>query len=228
MQPTVVLRVSIAVVVGYWIASVLLEFARAGGAAPPESVTEILRYVLVETAVVVVAASLLLRGAGEKLSDLLRAGPSPLRSTLRSVGYALAMFAVIGVVIPTIRANLPASHAEVAPPIAGLFHNRRELPLWALAAVIGGGFCEELTRAFVLTRFERVFARPGLVFAFVVDSIVFGVHHLYLGAWNAVIVGICGALYALVFLRRRILLEAMIAHGVYDLVTITALSLIYA
>src|SRR5262245_30945403 len=69
------------------------------------------------------------------------------------------------------------------------------------AEVVGGGFNEELVRAFILTRFEQAFGQWGLALAIVVDSIEFGIGHLYQGIAGAAVTGLTGLLYALIFLH---------------------------
>jgi membrane protease YdiL (CAAX protease family) len=94
--------------------------------------------------------------------------------------------------------------------------------------VVGGGFTEELQRAFVLTRFERAFGKAGLVVALLIDSDCFGVGHLYQGYSGAVSAGITGLLLGLVFLHRRRVADAMVAHAGYDLIGVAAAYALYA
>ena len=112
--------------------------------------------------------------------------------------------------------------------LPALFRDPREAPLWVFIAVVGGGFTEELIRAFVLTRFEHVMGRIGLAAAVVVDSVVFGLGHLYQGVTGAVQSGITGLLFALIFLKRRRVADSMVVHALFDLFGIALAYLLYA
>ena len=79
-------------------------------------------------------------------------------------------------------------------------------------------------RAICLTRFERVFGRGGLVAAVAVDSVVFGLGHRYQGDAAVVVTAVLGLVFAGIFLWRRRVLDAMIAHGAWDLFGVLAIS----
>ena len=108
-----------------------------------------------------------------------------------------------------------------------MFQDYGEAPWWILTAIVGGGFAEGLLRAFVLTRFDRLLGRAGLVAAVVVDSAVFGLGHLYQGPGGAVSAGITGLLFALIFLRRRRATDSMAAHALFDLLGIAVAYALY-
>jgi membrane protease YdiL (CAAX protease family) len=111
--------------------------------------------------------------------------------------------------------------------VVALFRDPREAPLWVFCALIGGGFNEELVRTFILTRFEQAFGTWGIALALVIDSVVFGMGHLYQGVSGAVTSGVAGLLFALFFLRRRLVADAMVAHGGYDLIGVAAAYALY-
>src|SRR5262249_51644010 len=100
-------------------------------------------------------------------------------------------------------------------------------PMWFASAIVGGGYGEELGRAFVLTRFEKAFGRPGLVIALVVDTIVFGIGHLYQGPSSAIIAGCSGLALAFIFLWRRRVIDAMAVHALFDLMGIAVAFAVY-
>jgi membrane protease YdiL (CAAX protease family) len=108
-----------------------------------------------------------------------------------------------------------------------LFLNLYNLPILILLTSFKGGFSEELWRIFVLTRFEKLLGRTGLIFALIAGSIIFGVGHLYQGVNSVITVGIVGFLYSLVYLRKRLALEAIIAHATYDIIAVLLGFIIY-
>jgi len=127
---------------------------------------------------------------------------------------------------PVIDVFLPPTAAR-GVDLAPLFHNVAQYPIWIFLAVFKGGVVEEGMRVFGLTRFEKVFGRPGLLTAAVVGSIVFGINHLYQGVDSAIGTGVQALLFILIYLRRRRTLEAVAAHAVYDIIGITIAYMIY-
>jgi membrane protease YdiL (CAAX protease family) len=102
------------------------------------------------------------------------------------------------------------------------------LPMWIIVSVLGGGLWEELWRVFALTRFERLAGRNGLVAALVIHSIIFGIGHRYQGPIAAATSVVVGIVFACVYLRKRSLLEAMVAHAVYNVISVGLNYLQYA
>jgi membrane protease YdiL (CAAX protease family) len=95
-----------------------------------------------------------------------------------------------------------------------------------LVGILGGGLTEELSRIFVLTRFEKAFQRPGLYVALIFSSVIFGIGHLYQGTGAAISTGIYGVVIGLIFIRRRSALEVITAHAFSDVLAILAATLL--
>ena len=163
---------------------------------------------------------LLLKASGETFADLGLSRRGLGRSILVGLGFALVFFVVINVGINPLVGGLLGGSADAR--VRELFRDYGDAPWWVGTAIVGGGFAEELTRVFVLTRFERLLGRAGLVLALVVDSAVFGLGHLYQGTSGAVSAALTGLLFAFVFLRRRRATDAMAAHAWFDLLGIAA------
>lgn len=218
------LRVSFGVVALYLVLDAARQLFREHHM--PAGVGSIALDVTIRTVVVVGLVWLLLRSSGESFRDLgFATGPIG-RFVLRSSLLALGLFVVTNFVLNTVFAAL-VGRGE-SPPIAELFRDPHDAPLWIYCAVVGGGFAEELTRAFVVTRFEKVLGRPGLIFAVVVHSIVFGLGHLYQGNASAMSSAFTGLFLALIFLHRRRVIDAMAVHALFDLMGIAAGYALYA
>ena len=134
--------------------------------------------------------------------------------------FGVGLFLLHAVTAPIIDALIPASSAT-GVDLVPLFGDIRQYPLLVFLVVFKGGLAEETWRVFGLTRFERLFGVPGLVVAVVLGSIVFGLGHLYQGLDSAIGTGIQGLLFALIYLRKRRALEAVAAHAVYDVVSVS-------
>jgi uncharacterized protein len=221
----IALAVSVAVVLAYWVGSTAWVLLRPGGPTVPPSVAWLALYVCVRTAVVVAVVWPLLRASGELPTDLGLTLPALRRALLPGLLLGVGLF-LLHIVLGSLLAAVIGGHG-MAPAVAALFRDPREAPLWVFAAVVGGGFSEELVRAFVLTRFRCVLGRAGLVVALIVDSFVFGVGHLYQGTGPAVMTGVIGLLFGLIYLYRGRVVDAMVTHAVFDLLGVAAAYALY-
>ncbi len=221
------LYLSIALIVAYWGLSPAKLWSAAGEPYFPDDVRVLALYAGVRAVVVLALAGALLRAAGEGLPDLGFSLRALKRALVRGLLLAVGIF-VLGHGTSNVLRSMLGGNTGTAPAVSALFRNPWEAPYWVFAAVVGGGFTEELARAFVLTRLERAFGKVGLLVALVVDSACFGIGHLYQGPWAAVSTGITGLLFALVFLHRRRVADAMVAHAGYDLIGVAAAYALYA
>jgi len=103
-------------------------------------------------------------------------------------------------------------------PLLGLIKTDQDLALLVLASVYAGGLKEEVQRAFVLTRFKE--SLGGIYVGLVLWSIFFGFGHTLQGIDNAVGAGILGLLFGLLFIWRKSLTAPIVAHALYDIVTL--------
>lgn len=218
-----VLYVSIAGIAAYW------TFLGIVGAltAPVDSVASGVRDIALNTcafaAVMTLVLDALMRGSGERLGDLgfgRRLGPP--ESSL-TVPMRIFLALILGML-----ASVVAGAAGPAESESSVFDQlAREPfgPFWLLVlSVVGGGYLEELIRAFCLTRFERVFGSVGLLAAVLIDSAVFGLGHRYQGNAAVVVTGMLGLFFAGIFLWRRRVVDAMIMHALWDVVGVLAIA----
>ncbi len=220
------LPLSVLLIVVFWAASIWAQLFRAGGATVPASVWLIVGFVCIKTALAVAVIWTLLRSHEERFEDLGLSGPFLKAAFVWGPLVAAVVFLFVNVVLGSV---LRALGTPARPEsLQRLFRNPREAPLWIFLAVVGGGFTEELIRAFILTRFDRVLGRIGLAIAMVVDSAVFGISHLYQGVTGAVQSGITGLLFALIFLKRRRVADSMVVHALFDLFGIALAYFLYA
>jgi CAAX protease family protein len=224
LKPKTPLVVSVAIIALYW--ACWSGWKLLG---PPTAGLDIIKIslnVAIRTTIVVALVWSLLRWNGESIRDL---GIVPDRSwtgVLRLAVLSIGLFIGTNMLLnPLFGALIPR---EGALPIASLFADTSQAPYWVFSAIVGGGFAEELTRAFVLTRFEKLFGRGGLIAALLIDSVAFGLGHLYQGPASAVSSGFTGLLLGLIFLSRRRVIDAMIVHTAFDLMGIAAAYALYS
>lgn len=218
------LAVSVGLIAVYWVGFAAIRALRPHHA--PNGVSSIALNVSVRSVIVVVLVWILMRANGESVRELGFARDGSGRLLLRSGLLAVGMFVIANIVLNNLFSTLLGSGQ--ARPIAELFRSLHDLPYWIFSAIVGGGIAEELLRAFVLTRFDKLFGRVGLAFALVADSIVFGLGHLYQGNASALTSGVTGLLLGLIFLQRRRVIDAMAVHAVFDLMGIAAAYALYA
>lgn len=220
-------RIGLAVVVGLIVVSWVVRAARSasrlrnGEAA--HSVTSV-KAIAVAVPILAVITTLVvvvgLRASGERLRDLGFTRSRLRRQLLIGLGAAVLFVALDeGVFASLLRAaGVPNADEALAP----LMRDPRELPLWLWVTTLGGGFTEELSRAFVVTRFRRIGGTRLAVVALLVDSVVFGLSHAYQGVGGVFVTGILGVGFGLVYLRRRRILESMSAHAIFDYIGVAA------
>ena len=211
------LWISLAVILVWWASAVARQLLTRPS---PQDVAQILFYVSVKAAAFALVVTVLMRASGERIGDLGFRLPTAREAIVIGIPFTLALFVVTNVVLNSALASILGGGSSRS--IAHLFRDPAQAPLWVLTALIGGGFAEELERAFILTRFEKLFGRAGLIAALTLSTIVFGLGHLYQGPAGAISAGFTGLVMAFVYLRRRRVMDAMLVHAAFDLLGIAA------
>lgn len=178
----------------------------------------------------VLIASVFLWREGAAWCDL---GLERPKSFARTTSFALlgtvAGFALFNVaVLITDKAGLPRPDVSVLQDMlvgnTGNYIQFMVLVVWGSAA-IGE---EMFARGFLLNRLEHTFSglRGAWWYADVLQAVVFGLLHFYQGTTGMIATGLVGFIMALLFrFTGRNLIAPIIAHGLIDTVSITALYL---
>jgi membrane protease YdiL (CAAX protease family) len=144
------------------------------------------------------------------------------RPVAGEIGFGLSLTIVVLVaavaVLLTIRNAAPWLRTVEQNPIEGLLTPGRDAWLFALVVIVAGGIREEIQRAFLLRRFEVWLGGPTV--GVIITSTAFGAGHLLQGADAAIVTGLLGALWAVVYLRRRSAVAPMVSHAGFDLLQI--------
>jgi CAAX protease family protein len=182
-----------------------------GGALEP---TWVFLLACIDTVLIVALVVFLLRANGESPSEVFLGARSPVREAI--VGVALIgplIFAVAGVMVAA-RAIWPSLHNVPENPLGTLLRSPIDALLFTVVATVGGGFREEIQRAFLLTRFERDLGGP--IVGLVVTSIAFGAGHVLQGWDAAVATAAMGFFWGWLYLRRRSVIAPMTSHAGYN------------
>ena len=189
------------------------------GAGPTDGSGELsLAYVvtlsLIDAAVILALIWMLMRARGEHPVAVM-VGGRPIRSELL-LGLALvpaallvvaAAFAVLSRIAPELR-NVPEN------PLEALITTPAAAMTFAAVAVVAGGLREEVQRAFILRRFEQHLG--GAAVGLVVFSVAFGLGHLVQGRDAAIITGLLGALWGVLYLARGSMVAPFACHAGFN------------
>ncbi len=167
----------------------------------------------------------LLRHSHERLSDIGFHREHLLRTVSIGAAFGVAIFIFnSALLLPIIEKLFPKLHVNNS----ALFGSAINILILFFLGIVKGGFLEELWRIFVLSRFEALFNRTGLIAALIVSSIFFGLGHAYQGSSAIIGTGILGLLNGLVYLRKRSAFEAVTAHAIFDILSVTGGALLGA
>jgi membrane protease YdiL (CAAX protease family) len=94
--------------------------------------------------------------------------------------------------------------------------------MFAVVVVMAGGIREEVQRAFILHRFRQDLG--GVWMGLVVFSVAFGLGHVVQGYDAAILTGVLGLLWGLVYVARRSIVAPVVSHSMFNL---TELAIFY-
>ena len=195
----------------------LLQFM---GAEPSNSEGQLsLLYViilsLVDCTLVLSLVWLLFRVHGEHpRAILLGARPVGPEVLLGLILVPLALL-IVGISFTLISRFAPTLHNVVENPLEALISSPSTAVAFGLVAMLAGGLREEVQRAFVLHRFEQHLG--GIVTGLIVFSTIFGLGHLVQGRDAAMVTGLLGALWGLLYITRRSLLAPLTCHALFNM-----------
>ncbi len=136
-----------------------------------------------------------------------------------ALGLALIplLFLINALVSFVFRNYLPKYYIDQNPLVQNI-RSLEQLVLFITAALIAGGFKEELQRAFILNKFRRHLG--GATVGLVLWSLAFGAGHYVQGMQGVFVATIYGFLFGLVYLVRGSLIAPIVAHAVYDMLAL--------
>jgi membrane protease YdiL (CAAX protease family) len=210
------------IVIGQLLAAAGLDPRTASGQLSPPFAFAL----LVIDSVVLIGLMVLLTRAHRESPRALWLGDRPVMREF-AIGLALVplVFLLVGLLMTGMLRLLPGLHNVTNNPIEQLAAGGpNDAALLGMIAILAGGVREELQRAFLLRRFEQHLGGP--VVGVLVLSTAFGLGHFPQG-WDAVIVtGLLGALWAIVYLRRRSSVAPIVSHAGFNSLEVLRVALI--
>ena len=200
------------IVIGQLLAAAGLDPRGANGQLSPPFAFALL---LLDSIVLIALMVILTRAHRESVRELWLGN----RPIVPEIGLGLALvplvFLIVGFVLTGLMRVLPGLHNVTENPIEQLAAGGpHDAAMLGMIAVLAGGVREELQRAFLLRRFEQHLGGP--LVGVLVLSMAFGLGH-YPQGWDAVIAtGLLGAIWAIVYLRRRSSVAPMVSHAGFN------------
>lgn len=192
-------------------------FTASGRQVLQTSVVVLCAYLLLETAISLILLYLIMRAHGETLGWLGLSWTRMRSGVLLGLAIVPLLFGLNILVSGFFTVFFP-THVLEHNPLIELVHTPRDLVLFVATATVSGGIKEELQRAFILRRFQAYLGGPLL--GLILWSIVFGLGHYVQGAQGMVAAGVLGLFFGIAYLARGNLVIPMVAHGLYDSITL--------
>ena len=171
-----------------------------------------------DTLLVLGIAVLLIRSHGESPRALFFDSRPALIEAVYGVLLVVPLLMGVALVVLWLRLSLPALHNVAENPFGAMLQSRFQMVAFASVALVGGAVREEVQRAFLLTRFERHLGGP--VVGLVVTSVAFGAGHWVQGWDSSIAIGLLGAVWGLIYLRRRSVVMPTVSHAGFNSVEI--------
>lgn len=178
-----------------------------------------LRYVtllsLVDTVVLVALIALFIRVRRDDWRALFLGSRSPWREGVLGLALAPAVLVLVALLLAVVLRYAPWLHNVGENPLASLFRSGRDIAIFAFVVVVAGGAREEIQRAFILNRFARDLG--GAKLGLVLFSALFGLGHLLQGFDAALVTGLLGLIWGVLYLSRGSVVAPMVCHAVFNL-----------
>ena len=188
------------------------------GAAPPGGTLPLFYVVVLSLADAVLVLGLiwvLLRVHGERpVAMFLGVRPIGREASLGLLLVPAALL-LVAATFSILLQVAPWLHNVTENPLEALIDSPRNAAAFALVAVVAGGVREEVQRAFVLSRFETHLG--GTAVGLVVFSVAFGLGHLVQGRDAAIVTGLLGAFWGILYLKRRSIVGPVVCHAGFNL-----------
>ncbi len=188
------------------------------------SLTYVLALSLLDTVALILLMVLFTRSHGYRVSDLWLGNRPVAAEAKLGLWLVPVVYLVVVVVLNVVRLAAPWMRTVPTNPLEELAATgTTEAALLGLVAIIAGGIREELQRAFLLVRFERHLG--GATVGIVVLSVAFGLGHWVQGLDAVVTTGLLGALWAVVYLKRRSSIAPVVSHAGFNSLEILRVAL---
>ena len=173
---------------------------------------------MLDSLLVIGLVMMLLRAHHESIRDVLIGRGRVLKEVVVGLALIPLVFIIVVMILGFVLHYFPYLRNVPTNPLEGLLKTRTDAVVFALVAMFAGGVREEVQRGFIIHRFDG-FLGGGLA-GVVTYSVLFGLGHFEQG-WDATIATAClGAIWGLVYWRRRSIIAPMVSHAGFNLAQI--------
>jgi len=169
---------------------------------------------LIDTALVAVMIRVFLLFSGESSRDVFVGPKRPAGEILRGLLLVPVLIGAAELLAVGLNAVFPALHSVKENPYSAYMKSPIEAALFVVVVILAGGIREELQRAFIIRRFDQHLggARVGLA----IFTVFFGALHSFEGYDAAIVIGLLGLLFGVLYIRRGSAVLNMTAHAGFD------------
>ena len=179
------------------------------------SLSFVLTISLADTALLIGLMVALSRAHGDSVSELWLGRRPILKECLLGIAFVPPIFMLVVIVLNTVRLFAPSLHNVDINPLEDLASGGAlNAAAFGIVAILAGGVREELQRAFMLRRFERHLG--GADVGVLVLSVAFGLGHALQGWDAAIATGVLGAVWAVMYLKRRSSVAPLVSHAGFN------------
>ena len=169
---------------------------------------------LLDTALIALMIRVFLALNGEDSRDVFIGQRRVVGEVLRGLAWLPVVLIAVTALALALRAILPGLHTVEENPYARFMQTPVEGVVFGIVVILSGGVKEELQRGFILSRFEQ--SLGGMRLGLIITTLVFGLLHYPQGADGAIVIGLLGLFWGLLYARRRSAVMAMTNHAAFD------------
>jgi membrane protease YdiL (CAAX protease family) len=169
---------------------------------------------LLDTALIAIMLRIFLGLNGETSREVFVGQRRVFGEMLRGLLFLPLVLIGVTAVAFALRVIAPSLHNVQENPLSQYMKTPLEAGIFVVVVILGAGIKEELTRAFILRRFEQ--SMGGIKVGLAVTSVVFGLLHVTQGFDVAIAIGLLGLFWGLLYARRRSAIMGMTNHAAFD------------
>jgi len=208
----------------------MLQAALVGAGMPPRtaagglSLPFVVTMTLADTVLLILLMVVLTRAHGDSVSELWLGRRPVVKEALLGLALVPSIFLLVVLLLTAVRLFAPALHNIETNPLEEMASGGLANVLaFGVVGILAGGVREELQRAFMLRRFEQHLGGAGV--GVLVLSVAFGLGHFVQGWDAAITTGVLGAVWAVLYLRRRSSLAPIVSHAGFNSLEVLRIAL---
>jgi membrane protease YdiL (CAAX protease family) len=169
---------------------------------------------LFDTALVAILLRVFLAVSGETSGEVFVGPRRPLGEIAKGLAFVPVTIVAVQLLAYGLRTAIPSLHNVDENPYKEYMRSPIEAAIFIVVVILAGGLREELQRAFIIRRFDQYLggARVGLV----LFSLLFGALHWPQGLDAAIVIGLLGLVYGIVYIRRQSAVLTITNHAGFD------------